>query len=452
MKVEFEDLPQKVVEITKRSILDTLGVMLPPTTLEPACTAIYRMVQEGREGAESSLIGFGGKASCQTAALVNGSLCHCMDYDDSVDSLRGGTMDFLTHPTGSTFPAALAIAERLGNVSGRAFIAAVALGIDLNVRLASALKGRVLGDYSWFGVTSFGVFGAAAACGKLLGLTEAQLVNAFGMSLHRAFGMGEDLISPESHIRSIRDGFTNQGGLLAASMAKHGVIGSKDSIEKLYRNLFNNDYQPEIITSGLGEEFGGLNDGFKPWPSCRATHSFAEAALNLVRTHCIEPDNVARVTCTVSEFGRDALFTPIEAKRRPKLMIAAKVSLPFVIGVAFTRKELLIQHFLDQNLADPDVLRMADKVGFEVNPQFGTLAPGVVTVKMEDGRSLTQRVDIISGHPLKPMRDEDLIAKFRDCARYSKLAMPGDRVEQVVDKVMRLEEASDIQELTGLLG
>jgi len=451
VKVKYEDLPSEVTEITKKGILDTLGVMFPPTTLEKACIALYEMVREEGVRGQSTLIGFGGKAPCWMAALVNGSLCHAMDYDDSVDIIVDSTTNFITHPTGSTFPAALAAAEKVGSISGKDFITAVALGSDLNIRLGCALKRKVLEDYSWFSVTTFGVFGATAAAGKVLGLTPEQMVSAFGMSLHRAFGMFEDITSPSSEIRSIRDGFTNEGGLLAALMAKKGIVGSKDSIEKLYRNLYGNDYAPETVTLNLGKEFTGVRDGFKPWPSCRGTHTYIEAALELVNQYNIEPHDLAEVICTVGNFGRDSLFTPIEEKRRPKLMIAAKLSLPFIMGVAFAKRKVLIEHFLPENLDDPTVLEIAGRVNYEFNPKFGTFAPAVVKVKTRNGKTLSKQVDIIRGHPQRPMSNEELLAKFKDCARYSKKTLSENKVDQLVEKLLELEKVKNIKEVVELL-
>jgi len=136
-----------------------------------------------------------------------------MDYDDTID-------EFPNHPSSHTFPAAFAVAERVGNVSGEDFITSVALGVDLNVRLSAAPKGRVGEDYPWFSVPIFGVFSATAAAGKLLGLTVDEMVNAFGIAVDRVSGITESLNSPDSEIRAIRDGFGNREGVLAALMAK----------------------------------------------------------------------------------------------------------------------------------------------------------------------------------------------------------------------------------------
>ena len=445
VKTKYEDLPKEAVEVTKKSILDTLGVMFPPSTLEKACIALEEMVREEGGKGESTLIGFGGKTSCWMAAFVNGSLCHPMDYDDTTDEPAH-------HPSASTFPAALAIAEKIGNISGKDFITAIALGNDLGVRLASAPKGSVLEDYPWFPIVIFGLFSATGAAGKLLGLTEDEMVNAFGIALHRASGITEAIMSPDSEIRAIRDGFTNKEGVLAAFMAKKGIAACKDAIEKLYKFFYKDDYDPLPLTSNLGKEFMGVKVSFKPWPSCRGTHCFIQAALDLAKEYDIDSEKVEEALLTVGRFGRDALCEPLEAKREPKLSIGAKLSLPFTMGVALAKRRAKIEDFLPENLQNLKVLEIASKVKYKFDPQFGSLTPAIVEIKTQDGKTLSKRVDIPYGHPQNPISDEDLMAKFKDCARYAKKTLSEDKIDQLAkEKILKLEKVKDIGEITDLL-
>jgi 2-methylcitrate dehydratase PrpD len=132
VNITYADLLRNTVEATKKSILDTLGVMFPPTTLVETCTSVYELMCEAGGKPESTIIGFGGEDPCWVAAFINGSLTHAIDFDDCV-----GLENPISHPTGSCFPAALAMVERVVNVSGKDLITAIALGKDLNVRLAS---------------------------------------------------------------------------------------------------------------------------------------------------------------------------------------------------------------------------------------------------------------------------------------------------------------------------
>jgi len=306
---KYEDLPKKVVLKTKRHILDILGVMFPPSSLEKACAALEEITREGEGKEESTLIGFGGKAPCWMAAFVNGSLAHPMDYDDTTD-------EFANHPSAHTFPAALAVAEKVGNVSGQKFITAMALGIDLNARLSAAPKGSILEDYPWVPITVFGVFSATAAAGKLLELTDQEMVNAFGIALDRASGLLESIASPDSEMRGIRDSFGNREGVLAALMAKKGISACQDSIEKLYKFFYNNDYDSSKLTSNLGSQFWVLKVGLKAWPVCRAAHTYIKAALDIATEYEVDPERIKEVLLPVgtfaksqTEYKRQTIFT-----------------------------------------------------------------------------------------------------------------------------------------------
>lgn len=446
VKAKYEDLPREVIEKTKRHILDTLGVMFPPSTFERGCQVLEEIAREGSGKEESTIIGFGGKAPCWMAAFVNGSLCHPMDYDDTVD-------EFPNHPSGHTFPAAFAVAEKIGSISGKEFITAVALGVDLNVRLTAAPTGRVGEDYPWFSVPVFGVFSATAAAGKLLGLTTEQMINAFGISVDRVFGIAESLNSPDSEMRAIRDGFGNREGILAALMAKKGIRACKNGIEILYKVFYDNDYDSSSLTSNLGKEFWNLKVGLKAWPCCRVAHTYVKAALDITAEYDIIPENIQGIMLTVGKFGRDFLFMPLEAKQRPEMSIQAKLSLPFIMGVVFAKRRVIIEDFLLENLDDPTVLEIAKKTKYRFDRQISkdSIGAGIVEVRTTDGNSIMKKEDIPYGNPKNPMSDEELIKKFKDCARYSKKVLEEDKVTRLMHNILALERVKNMNEIAEIL-
>lgn len=443
----YEHLPREVVRATKRHILDTLGVMLPPSTLEKGCAALHEFAREAGGKEESTLIGFGGKAPCWMAAFVNGSLCHPMDYDDTID-------EFVNHPTAHTFPAAFAIAEKVGNVSGKEFVTAVALGIDLSVRLSASPKGSLVENYPWFPTTIFGIFSATVAAGKILGLTRDETVNALGIALDRASGIRKSIVSPDSDIRAIRDGYNNREGVFAAIMAQKGITAHKDAIETFYEVFFNNSYDTLPLTGNLGKEFWGLKVGLKSWPCCRITHSYVKAGLDLAKEYNIDPSRIEEVLLTVGSFGRDNFFTNLEEKQRPKQSITAKISLPFVLGVALTKKRVIIEDFFPENLGDKNVLEIAKKVKQgKFDPQLckGAISGAEVAVRMLGGESYSKKVHHPYGHPSSPMSDEELKEKFKDCARYTKKPLSEEKVNHLIEKTLNLEKVRNIDELTQIL-
>lgn len=448
INTNYENLPLEVVEKTKRQILDILGVMFPPSTLEKGCQVFYEIAKEGNGSPESTLIGFGGKAPCWMAAFVNGSLCHPMDYDDILD-------EFPNHPSSHTFPSALAIAEKLGNVSGKEFISAMALGIDLNVRLSSAPKGSILEDYPWFPVGVFGVFSSTAAAGKLLGFNIEKMESAFGIALNRVSGVTESI--QNSEIRAIRDGFGNREGVFAALIAQKGITACKDVIETFYKVFYRGNYDSSLLLSNLGKEFMGQKVSLKGWPCCRATHMYVQVALGIATSDEIDPGKIKEIILKVGRFGRDYLFNPLEEKQRPKLSIIAKASLPFVMGVVFTKRRVLIEDFLTENLEDPKVLEVAKKVKYELDERSEVadfLKPyhdHLLEVRMQDGRSLIKGGEVLYGHPKNPMSDADIVAKFKDCARYAKKTLSEEKINYLAEKILKLETVKNMKEITQVL-
>ncbi len=445
-RTRYEDLSGETREVTKRNILDTLGVMFPATTLDKACGSVYEMVKEQGGIKESTIIGFGGKAPCTMAAFVNGSLAHALDYDDVSD-------DYPHHPSANVFPAALAAAEKTGGIGGREFITAIALGNDLSVRL-SASVGKAMANHPWFPFSIFGVFSATLGAGKLLRLSEDQMVNAFGIAVNRVFGTIEGILDPSSDIRGIRDirdGFTNREGVFCALMASRGITGSKDGIEKMLKNYYKDEHDPSILLSGLGKDFRGAEVSIKPWPVARETHGYIQAALDIIKEHDVDPSQIEEVTVTVGEFVASHLCEPRDDKAKPRSSIAAKFSLPFALGVAFTGKEVQIDDFYLDRLDAPQVLEMAGRVYYRIDPGFGIFTPAAVDVRTKGGETFGKRVETLYGHPQNPIGGADLIAKFKDCVRHGRKPLSRERTELVIETALNLEEVKDMSEFTGLL-
>jgi len=441
-RTNYEDLTPEAIEAAKKSILDIVGVMLSASSLAPNCEVIYDLVNEAGGNPECSILGFGGKTSCRQAAFVNGALTHAMDFDDSV-----GVEKPLVHPTGSTFPSALAISEKIGGVSGKRFITAIALGNDLGPRLASCVNGNVVTDYKMFPITTFGVFSATAVSCKLLELSESQLVCALGLALNRVAGVTKGLFGSE--LREIRDGLVGKEGTLCAFLAQKGVAAVSNGLEQLFDTFYTDDYTFENLTKDLGNVFRGAEVGFKPWPSCLGTHHYVQATLDVVKKADIDPDQVSEVQLRGNHAGY-ALYNPFDEKRRPSSPITAKVALPFVIGVAVANKDVTVSDFLKSNLENPHVLSAADKVTFNLDNAMGNY-DSEVKIIMKDGATHSATVNTLRGSILDPMPIEDLVAKFKSCARHSRKPLTEQTVDQLVEKILNLEKLTDIKDFVHLL-
>lgn len=446
--IGYEDLPPQVIEITKRSILDTLGVILAATTLgESGVKEIVALVRDAGGKEESTILGFGTKVPALSAALANGVIAHQLDYDDCFD-------EGVVHPGSGTVPAALAIAERQGNITGKEFITAVALGADIICRLSLPLT-RGNFDYGWARVGTFNKYGAAAAAGKLLGLSKAQMVSAFGIVLNQAAMSNASSFDEGSDMRAIRDGFGAQAGVLSALFAAKGIVGDQDSIDGkygLYNICFLGDSDPAKVTAELGKKFFGTEVSFKPWPCCRNIHAFLEAALLLVKEHGLKPDDITNII-TVTGGRRKSYYESMDERRRPKTGIDARYSTPFVLGAAIARGDILLEDFTIQGRENPVVLELAEKVTYRFDETYKRLGMeiGVVEIVTKGGATYSREIPFAYGHPQNPISKEDLIKKFKDCAGYALKPLTDRQTAAVITAVDHLEDIRDMREIIKLM-
>ncbi len=445
----YSNLPKETVDVTKKSIIDTLGVIIGASGTMSSVKPIVDLVKEAGGKEESTILGFGGKVPAWMAAFVNGALAHCLDYED-LNHKAGG------HPSAGTVPAGFATAERLGNVSGKEFITAITLGNDLFCRLSYSVTRHAI----WHKSPVFGVFAAAATSGKLLGLGEEKMVNALGLAFCQAAGTMELRWGIGSDIGGMRDAFPNKAGVLSALMAQRGVVGIRNSLESrggLYKVYFGGKYDRNELTADLGRKFEGSEVGFKPWPACGETHVYIDATLAIVQEHDIHPDDIEEVIISVGDAPRP-LCQPLEVRRKPTTTLDAKYSLPFTVAVAIVRRKVVIEDFTPDGLKDEAVLTLAQKVTPKYDPEFDVekslapgRAPGKVEIKTKDGKLYSKRSDFPYGHPAKPMTWTDIIAKFKDCLTYSAKPVPKGNMEKVIYMVSKLEDEDDIGQIVRLL-
>ena len=256
---QFEDIPPKVVKVTKDDILDTIGVALSGSSTA-GISALMELIREWGGKGESTVLVFGDKVPAVNAALVNATMAHSDDFDDAYDLN-------LTHTGATTVLPALAIAERLGKVSGKDLITALALGQDMALRMSSYLGINHGLHYS----VVYGYFGGTAVVAKLLGLSEEQTVSAFGIAYSQLSGTLQ-AVEDGSLTKRLQAGFSARGTVLSALLAQKNYEGSKDNIEGRcgFINVYGEGQSDiEALTADLGKTFYSIYLGFKPYPTGR---------------------------------------------------------------------------------------------------------------------------------------------------------------------------------------
>jgi 2-methylcitrate dehydratase PrpD len=435
----YRCLPQRTVYMAKRCLLDAIGVSLAASGLGEGCRAFVDIALEQGGHPNCTIFGETKKVPVVAAAFANGSMAHAMDYEDAHDVT-------LLHPNAAAVPAALAIAEAFGPVSGEDLIAAIAVGCDVAVRMGLALKVG-LADYGWYPPPILASFGATAAAAKLLHLNAQQVRDAFSLTLCQATCSGEIIYSPDSVVRAVRDAFATRTAVTSALLAARGVSGFDLPLEGragFYAMFARGAYDPAILLHELGNAFEIENISFKPWPSCRGTHAAIEALIDLRTQHALDPSQVKSIELRGGDIMR-MLNQPLETKRRPSTAIDAKFSLPFTAATALVLGRVTLAEFLPAALTDERVRQVAGRVSFDIDAQAPANGIGCgVTVTTVAGARFHARVDAPLGNPGNPMTEAAFIDKFLDCARYAARPIDAAGAARICEAVLDLDALDDV--------
>jgi 2-methylcitrate dehydratase PrpD len=445
--IAFEDLPPATVLAAKRSVLDTLGVTLAATGTAPdlATFAAYAIEQGGRP--ESTILGFGGRVPAPAAAFVNGAAAHALDFDDVHDTIT-------THPSAPLVSATMALAERIGGVSGRDLLTAVAVGQDLFLRLTAAAD---FWKHGVMGPCALGGLATALASSRILGLDRYETYNAIGIAACQTGAPGQLAVNVGSNLRSFYAAFPAHAGTVAALLAQQGIGGIVEVFEGelgVFKTLFDGEYDRERLVGGLGSDFAAEGISYKAYPACRLSHVYIDAILEIL-DEGVQPAEIASVTLRVGQqSGR--LCQPDEARRRPTTVMDAKFSIPFIVGLALARRRLSLSDFSVDSLTDPAVLAQTDKVSYVYDSSLDlddplVIPPGVVEVTTVSEGIIVKRIDVPYGNPHRPMSTERLHAKFAGCAALAAFPVPTASVDQAIDLLDSLETCADVSALPRLL-
>jgi len=444
-RVRFADLPAATVLSAKRSLLDAIGVSLGASGLEAACAPFAALAAESN--GPCTVLGTQVRASPLMAALANGALAHALDYEDAYDGAP-------VHPNAASVPVALALAECTPGIDGPRLITALAVGCDLVCRLGLSLRENP-DRYGFFTPPILGAFGATATAAQLLALDEERVVASFALTLAQATSSSQWKTDPDSSLRAVRDAFPAHTGLLAASLADRGVRGFEGAFEGefgLHALYARGECDPAPLLDGLGKRFLGEAVSFKPWPSCRGTHAFISAALELASRHAIAADAIDIIEARGAALNT-MLMEPLAQKQRPATAIDARFSLPFCIGLALAQGRVSLDDFTPTALADPRVLALAQRVMFTSVAGAGMheAVSGELTLRLRSGVRHSLRVEHPLGHPRHPLPDAQLIAKFVDCASRAAHPLAAGHARQAADAILAIDTAPSARDALRIL-
>jgi len=432
-RVRFEDLPADVVEATKLRVMDVIGL-----SLAGAETAFGKSTRDAAVAMSPSgpcrILGFGDPVAVTAAAFANGALSQALEYDDTHN-------ESIVHMSSPAVAAALALSE-FAAVPGRELITAIAVGNEISCRVGSVSSGE-LHKRGFHPTGLFATFGAAYLAAKLLGLDAEAMARAAGIAGSFASGLLECWVDG-TQTKFLHPGWSAQSGITAAILARSGVTGPAQVFEGRW-GLFSSHVQDANahrdfarINANLDSHWESRNSSFKPFPSAHVIHPYISAAIRLKKKHDLQGNDIESVDCPVTGFIVSIVCEPTSEKHAPASDSHGRVSLQYSVAEALHAGELGKHAYSDESRRNPEILTLARKVRYHVDPNYPGPGrfKGAVKVTMKDGSQFEEIEEYNRGSAENPMTYTELYAKFDENA--SGFLSPAERV-QLAEQIQRLE-------------
>lgn len=391
----FRDLSPEVVHEGVRAIMHLVGCAIGGCRHETVDNA-WRTFAPFSGPAQATLLGRPERTDILHAALLNGIASHVLDFDDTHSTS-------LVHPSGPVAPAVLALAEHR-KIDGAALVNAFVIGVEVECRVADVVSPSHY-TMGWHATGTAGVFGAAAACARLLELSEQQTVWALGIAATQSAGLREMFGSMS---KSLHPGRAAQNGLAAALMAAQGFTSAEQGIEgrRGFAHVLSTSANLEAATRNLGETRAILGNTYKPFACGLVIHPVIDGCLRLRRKLSPAPDAIARVDLRVNP-----LVLELTGKATPTTGLEGKFSVFHSAAVALIDGAAGEAAYADSRVRSPDVVALRDKVRATPDPTLRKES-AEVSIELTDGSHHVIFVEDCVGSLALPMTDAELDAKF----------------------------------------
>ncbi|MGC8808802.1 MAG: MmgE/PrpD family protein [bacterium] len=437
--LSFAQLSKEVIEKTKGVILDTLGCAIAGYTLaNEEFGWLYDVVHEMGGQAEATVFIEGFKTSAPQAALVNGTLTHTIDFDDT-------HLGSISHLGAPTVAAVLAMGEKV-NAPGSLLITSLVSAYEVAGRVGKAIMPT---HYKyWHPTSTLGVIAAGTAAARILGLGAEKVEQVISLAADSASGL-RYCIDFGDFSKSYHPGLAAWKGIMAAQLIAKGAIGPKRLLE--YKSGFCRAYseQPNIeaLTENLGNTYEIMFDSLKAYPTILCSHTPIQATLKVMKENKLQMEDLEaihfRVTPTAPGQGMNY---------HPKTPLAARLSIPYCVARAAADGYIGMEHFTAEKIAEPEIKEFMSKITLESVPSFLEKYPGTlaaqIKLKTKDGRVFEDESICPKGHPQNPMSQEEIKEKFRKLALYT---LTQDRVDKIIKIVDDLENMSQTGRLIDCL-
>ena len=440
VKTNFEALPQEAVAAAKKALLDTLGVALAGST-EPASKIITAFVKKQGGNPTCGVIAGKIRTSAPNAALANGVIAHVLDYDDTGAGTQG-------HPSVPLLPTVLALGEELG-CSGKEILTAYVLGAEVWSKVAAQMP--MLHMKGWHPTAVFGTLGAGMAAAKLLKLNVEQTMMALGLSGSQSAGVVQNF---GTFTKSFHAGNAARSGIMAALLVKDGYTATQDILEGHvgFPVTFFGGQKVDVagMAENLGQPFAVVSPGInvKKFPACYGTHRAIDATIHLAKENNLKPEDIAEVDVQVSPRTMKILFYD-----KPTTALEGKFSMHFTLAAALMDRKVSLSQVTDAKVKDPLILDLERRVKMRPFPdadpnENGEKRPDVVTIKMKNGKEYSHSVLRARGHSDVPLTWDELLEKYRDCAR---VVLNDQQITRTIEIMGTLEKLGNVRELANIV-
>ena len=436
--LRFEHLPQAVVRKTEDLLVDWFGSAVAGHGSRPvASIARFAQVMGAGQGAAEAIVSRTSN-SPYWAAMANAAASHVAEQDD----VHNGSV---FHPATVVFPAAVAVAQAMG-ASGRDLLTASVAGYEVGIRVGEFL-GR--SHYKVFHTTgTAGTLAAAAAVGHLLKLDAQQMLHALGSAGTQAAGLWE-FLRTAADSKQLHTAHAAAAGVMAAYLAQDGFTGAAQILEGPQGMAagMSSDADPAKLVDGLGTRWATAETSFKYHASCRHTHPAADALLQVMQQHRLQPGDLAGVVTHVHQGAIDVLGPVV----RPVTVHQSKFSMGTVLALVAQFGHAGLAEF-DQHFLSDATQALRDKVSMQLDAEVDGAYPrrwiGKVTVTTTDGRVLQGRVDEPKGDPGNTLSRDEITAKALRLAAFSGGATATE-MQQAVDRLWHVAQWPRVGRLLG---
>ena len=425
-----ESIPEEIAHEAKRALLNYLAAAFGGCRHEAVEIAV-KTVLPFSGPAVSNLLGRNEKCDPLHATLINGISSHVDDFDDTIPK------NYI-HPTSPVASALFAYASA-NAISGRGFLHAFVLGFEVTSRVGNVVYPWHY-ETGWHITATAGVFGAAAAIGKVRGLTAEKMIWALGLAATQSAGVRETF---GSMAKAMHPGRAGQNGYFSALLAENGFTSGEHSIEGSRGFAFVQSANRDLsrLLNQLGERYELRDNTYKPFPTGIVIQPAIEACIQIHREQHPDPALIKAVNLEVAPIVFELCM-----KKHLKVGLEGKFSIYHAVAIGLVRGRASLDEFTDASVIDPALMRIRDLTIPHSNSEIAD-DEVMVEVTMNDGTRIHKHVEHAVGNIGRPMTDVQLEEKFRDLA--SRVIAPA-RIEQIIEKCWAFERLPDCRELVEL--